>query len=374
MRIFSVTMAPISPPYDDGPKNIVMALAKKLPMHDYYFVSSRKRSFPHTANTIFIKSPFQRTGRHSMALFQKIYIFFLTVLYKSRMDLFQFFFTPQPYFSFIFRRLLKNKRSIQIVSSIHTLLEKNGEDAIGSLFFSDYVVVHSEYARQKLAEKNVKNIVKIYPAIEEERFNGVTAPDSCGEVRIVYPGTYKVLADAYSLGDFCKIALRVKDEVSNARFVMACRIRTREDSGLEKRFKSLVRECGLERSFTFLNTIDEMPSFLKGCSIGIMPARRPMSGILEIPLVLLELAILGKPVVYGNVPPLGELDSRGLGIMVSDDSCESYAKAIIKCVNDGGYASMVGERSRNAVRVDFTIDIAAGEYQRLYKVLQDKDE
>ena len=370
MKIFSVTMTPISPPYDDGPKNIVMALAKKLPMHDYYFISSTGGGFPGSPNTIFIRSPFQKTGRHSMTFFQKIYIFFLTVFYRGRMDLFQFFFTPQPYFSIIFKRLLKNKRSIQIVSSIHTLLDKNKDRAINSLFFSDYIVVHSEYARQRLAEKNIKNIVRIYPAIEHERFDNVTAQGTGGEIKIVYPGTYKVLNDSYSLREFCKIAALVKDDVSNAMFVMACRIRTREDAAMEKEFRALIEEYGLGKSFTLLNTIDDMPSFFNGCAMGVMPARRPMSGVLEIPLVLLELAILGKPVAYGDVPPLGELDSKGLGIMVSDGSPDSYAGVITKCAKDNDYASMVGERSKNAVKADFTMDIAAGEYQRLYDRLR----
>jgi glycosyltransferase involved in cell wall biosynthesis len=270
--------------------------------------------------------------------------------------------------------LLKDKRSIQIVSSIHTLLDKNKEGDLKGLFFSDYVVVHSEYARQVLAEKNIKNIVRIYPAVDEARFDTAKAAPAHNEVRIVYPGTYKILYDSYSLDDFCRIASAVKDDISNTRFAMACRIRTMEDKILEKKFRLLLRKYGLEESFTLLNTVDDMPSFFSACTMGIMPARRCMSGILEIPLVLLELAALGKPVAYGDVAPLGELEDKGLGIKISDGLPGSYAGAIIKCIKDTGYASMVIERSKSAVKANFTMDIAAGEYQRLYKRFQNKNE
>lgn len=379
MNIFTITMTPMSPPHDDGPKNIAIALARRLVMHRFCFISSVKSSFANYDNVVFVKSPFQTTGKHRMSFFQKIFIFFFIISHMKEIDLFQFFFTPRPYFSIVFKRLLKKnkKRSIQIVSSIHTLLSKNQEKSVASLFFADYVVVHSDYARNVLVKNGVNNVIRIYPGIDRERFDRAASVSMAntqlvapGGTNIIYPGTYKILNDSYSFHEFCKIAFSVKQQIPEVRFIMACRIRTKEDVYLEKRFKSLIIKEGLMDIFTLLNTVCDIPSLFGKSSAGIMPASRPMTGILEIPLVLLELAVLEKPVIYGDVPPLDELDRKGLGIRNLDGSTESYAKILVKCLRDRDFSLEVGLRSREAVINNFTMDIAGGEYQKLYKGLQ----
>lgn len=370
MRIFTITMAPINPPYDDGAKNIVMGIARRIKEHCFYFVASHKNKFSPAENIIFIWSPFQKPGKHSMSVLQKLYVFLVTIFIVKKIDVFQFFFTPQPYFSGFYRKFVnKNaKKSIQIVTSVHTLLDKNMPEKIPSLFFADRVIVHSDYAKQKLRALGIDNVTRIYPGVETDRFK----PVSCGNdeyskktIRIVYPGTYKILNDSYSFEELLNISLLATKKIKNIEFVMACRIRTGEDAMLRKKFLLLLKKSGIE-NFILLNTINDMPSLFNSCTAGIMPMRSPMIGIMEIPLVLLELSALGKPVIYGDIAPMDELDRHGIGIRVIDRKADTYADNLIKCVEDKGFYSDIGRRSQDAIKKDFTMDTVTAQYEKLY--------
>lgn len=380
MKIFTITMTPINPPDDDAAKNIVMGIAKRIDKHQFYFISSPGKMFPRAGNINYIYSPFQKVGRHSMSLLQRIFVFVFVLLNIRRIDLFQFFFTPQAYFSRTFRILVKkyHKKSIQIVSSIHTLLARNPAKPISGLFFADYVVTHSDYAKCALTDLGVKNTVRIYPGIEINRFNPATAsrypPDSQvvlgGASNIIYPGTYKALEESYSLEEFSRIVLDVTQRFKNVRFIMACRIRSKEDRILEKKFKDIIGRYSLSEFFSLLNTVQDLPSLFNSVTIGIMPAKLPMTGILEIPLVLIEMAAMEKPVIYGAVKPLDELESKGLGVKVSDPSSASYAAAISGFIEDKDYALAVGKKSREAAIKHFNMDYIAREYEKIYDTLK----
>lgn len=374
MKIFTITMAPINPPYDDGAKNMVMGVARRIKEHYFYFVSSLGRKFKKNDNIIFVQSPFQKQGKHSMSFMQKLYIFLITILMAKKLDIFQFFFTPQPYFSVFYKKFVRknNKRSVQIVTSIHTLFDKNKEDIAPSLFFADRVVVHSDYARQRLLDLGVKNAVRVYPGVETERFKPVHSGEAARSqniVKIIYPGTYKILNDSYSFEDFLKITTGVTEKIPNIEFIMACRVRTREDAILKNKFVSLLKQRGF-KNFALLDTVDDIPALFNSCAAGIMPANRPMVGILEIPLVLLELAALKKPVIYGDVPPLDELERKGIGIKITGPAPEAYVKSLIRCLEDKKFSSEVGRRSYDAVTRDFTMDTIAAQYRNIYSDIQ----
>jgi len=377
LNIFTITMTPINPPFDDGPKNIVFGVAQRLKDYRFYFITFLGRCFSRPDNTVFIISPFQPTGRHKMFLLQKVYISLIAMFMINKIDLFQFFFTPRPYFSSVFRRLLKryNKVSIQIVSSVHTLLAKNRENEVSSLFFSDCVIVQSDYAKARLEGLGIRNVVRIYPGVDLNRFNKYGFESSAikdERVNIIYPGTYEVLNDAYSLDEFCKIAIAVIEQYREARFTMVCRIREKQEYYLERKFKSMVEHYGLIDKFIFLNTLEDLPALFSKSSMVIMPSNKPMAGILEIPLVLLEMAALGKPVVFGRSAPLGELAGLGVGLQVKEESSHGYSELVIRLLKDKEFNRVVSRNSKEAVEKHFNMDCLARQYGEVYDSLKRK--
>ena len=373
MNIFTMTMTPINPPYDDAAKNIVLDIAKRLKKDRFLFVSSYfGKPFGHEKNIKFFRSPFQRTGRHKMSRLQKVYVAFCILFNIKRIDVLQFFITPQPYFSRFFNWLIKKtgKRSIQIIPSIYTLQKKNEEADIPGLFFGDHVVVYSDFTRDKLKGMGVRNVTRIYPGIDIKKFSEGAQGESGNTFKVVYPGTYKTLSNSYSFQKFCTIAHKVIEEVGDVNIIMACRLRTKEDLVLEAEFKKVCEEAGIFGNFTFLNTVEDMPSLFRSCDLGIMPIQHATEGVLEIPMVILEIASSGKPVVYGNVPPMSELSDRSLGIMVSDHSPEAYSDKLIQLLKDKEAARLVGRKSREAVAEHFNVNSMIDKYEELYRSLE----
>ncbi len=371
MKIFTVTMVPVNPPYDDAVKNMVINIARRIRRHSFLLVSSFfGKAFRREANVTFLRSVFQKQGRHSMSFMQKLYVFIMVLLNMGKVDLFQFFVTPQPYFSRVFKRLLqdKGKKSLQVVSSIHTLYGKNDDKVIADLFFADRVVVYSDFTKKSLEEKGVKNVVRVYPGIDCERFAPKPGTDS--SFNIVYAGSYGVLAGAFPFEDLSAVAEKVTGRFKKANFIMACRIRTAKDILLRRAFEKMVERKGMKDNFTFLDTVEDMPALFRKSDIGIMPAKDAMSGVLEIPMVLLEMACAGKPVIYGDVPPLGELADKGIGIMLADRCAGAYAEKILALLEDRDSAASIGKRSKNAVEKYFNIDVMAREYERIYEDLE----
>ena len=373
MNIFTMTMTPINPPHDDAAKNIVVDVAKRLKGDKFLFVSSFfGKTFGSEENMKFFRSPFQRTGRHKMSRFQKVYVTFCILLNIKKIDVLQFFITPQPYFSRFFSWLVKKtgKKSIQIVPSIYTLQKKNKDGDIPGLFFGDHVVVYSDFTRDKLKGLGVRNVTRIYPGIDIEKFSEANKETSGSTFKVVYPGTYRTLIDSYSFQGFCGIAEKVIKEVGNVDFIMACRIRTKEDTALETEFKKMCEEADILGNFTFLNTVEDMPSLFRSCDLGIMPIQRATGGVLEIPMVLPEMASSGKPVVYGNVPPMNELNDKFLGVMVSDHSPEAYADKIIQLLKNKEDSRLIGKKSREAVKEHFNVTSMIDKYEELYRSLE----
>ncbi|MEW6407137.1 MAG: glycosyltransferase family 4 protein [Patescibacteria group bacterium] len=372
MNIFTVTMTPINPPYDDGAKNIVLGIANHIKNHNFYFISAFTRRFKAGSNISFIFSPFQGVGMHSMAFFQKIYITLIILLRIQKIDILQFFFTPQMYFSKIFGNLVKryNKKSIQIVSSVHTLFKKNSAEIIPALFFADYTITHSDYTKNLLTVLGVKNVLKVYPGIEFSRFRANPLGRKSNDLTVLYAGTYKILKESYSFEEFYEISRIVCGNIENLKFIMACRIRSKEDRLYEKTFKKLVEKNNLLQHFIFLNTVEDMPSLINNCSVGIMPSRNQMSGVLEIPLVLLELAAMEKPVIYSAIEPFNELADKGLGVCLNDMSAQKYAETILDILKDRNLYDNISRDSKDAVMKHFDIEKTAIEYQKIYADLE----
>jgi glycosyltransferase involved in cell wall biosynthesis len=187
---------------------------------------------------------------------------------------------------------------------------------------------------------------------------------------VIYPGAYKILNDSFSFSGFISMAENVLKERPDTIFVMACRIRTKEDKDLENAFKGMAEERKLAKSFLFLNTVEDMPSLMRECAAVIMPASSPMAGVLEIPMVLLEAAYMERPVIYPSFEPFDELTEKGIGSAVADMSADGYAKEVINVLTDKTAAGRMGKVSREAVKKDFSFRKMVEAYGELYASLK----
>jgi glycosyltransferase involved in cell wall biosynthesis len=148
---------------------------------------------------------------------------------------------------------------------------------------------------------------------------------------------------------------------------MACRIRSTIDIKLEKKFKKVAASWNILNNITFLNSVENMPSLLNSCDIGIYPSEKRMTSVLEIPLVLLELMALKKPIIFGNIPPLDELMKSKIGVMLSSHSPENYTKEIINLIKKPGLIKETGANGRKTVTKYFNLDTSLKAYKEQYE-------
>ncbi|MBI4707960.1 MAG: glycosyltransferase family 4 protein [Candidatus Omnitrophica bacterium] len=379
MNIFSITMTLVSPPYDDGPKNLVFGIAKRLKKHNFFFVSFLFKKFKVEDNIKFIGSPFQNSPSLRMSVMQQVYIFFVILLNLRRIEVFQFFFTPKEYFARFFKIMLEkaNKRSVQVISSTHSLYAGTNKTNIKDLFFSDSVIALSDFSKQRLESDGVGNVVRIYPGVDLDRFdkrrikNDFFVKDRIPGVKyIIYPGAYRVLNLSYSFKDLVSIILEVKKVFGNVKFVLACKVREKKDSFLEKEFKETARQFGVDKEIHYLNIVDDMPALLNSCDMVILPSYKHLFGILELPLVLLEASALEKPVIYTAASPLDELRDAGIGVGLKDSSCQSYANTIIDLLKDKNKSDNIGFTSKSAIIKNFNLEKMSAEFDAVYNSLR----
>jgi glycosyltransferase involved in cell wall biosynthesis len=93
-------------------------------------------------------------------------------------------------------------------------------------------------------------------------------------------------------------------------------------------------------------------AFLRGLDIVVMPSRYEGS-----PLVLLEAMALGKPVVASAIPGVSEvLEGRDSGILVEPGDAAGLAAAISSLANEPERRIVIGQRARQLVEREYTID------------------
>jgi len=378
MRIFIITTFPIRLPYDDAAKNLAIELVKNLRNHKFTLIGSGK-NFLKKFNVKWISFPFPRK-KQNMPFSQRALVFFnIGMLHMPKTDIFHFIVTPERYSSLLFRILFRlfGKKSVQTITSIHTLEAKRKYKDLETLFFADKVVCLSDYSKDKLKRAGVKNVKRIYPGISLIRFNPekIKQAKKLGKGKehiIVYPGNYKLLDSCYSLDKFCKIIKRTISELHDVRFIMVCRIRSNKDKQLERKFKSLATSYNISDNITYLNLVEDMPSLFKACDLGIYPAEKAMADVFEMPLVLLELMAMKKPIIFGNTPPLNEIMKSKIGVMLSSNSPESYAKEIVRLIKNTKLRKEMGNNGRKTVMKHFNLDDSIKNYETVYKEINKK--
>jgi phosphatidylinositol alpha-1,6-mannosyltransferase len=374
VTVFSVTMAPLGRSFDDGPRNIVFTTARESPGYRFIMVGTFSPPAERPYNLVVIRSPFQSGGTHSMPAAQKLFVFIAMLVNMPRVDIYQFFFTPTRLFAGICGGLLRitGKHPLQVVSSVRTLKSRTRGDIRG-LFFSNPVVTQSASAAVFLRKRGISSVRRVYPGIDLGRFD----PDNAGNFdglgkdgpNILYPGNYSLMAQAYTFGCFFEIVKAIKADLPRVVFVMACRIRTPADAELEKKFAEKAESLGLAESFIRMNTVCDMPALMNSCQMGFLPAETEMVRVLEVPMVIPEMAALKKPFVYGRIEQLEEIRKMGLGACPDDNTPVAYAALIKNILSDRARRQEVIASSREAVERYFDIRGTASEYRQIYDEL-----
>lgn len=354
---------PIFPPWDNASKNRAYNIALNIKKHKIHLLTKKGHLLSWKTENIV----FEDVYRTKYVFLQKLFLGLRLLKKDPHIKVYHFFFQPSFISSLFFKYLLKIKRK----SSIQTILNVFGEgDDLRKYLFADVMLVSSEYMRVKLLNEGFKNVRKIDPGVDCERFSHRALSTDLrerleiGDAPVVlYPGEYLEIRGMPHLLEAIRLVLT---RVGSVRFIFACRIFNKEDLIREQETKKKAKRMGVSDGIIFLQTYDEMPELIGLSDIVIFPTIE-MYDKMDIPLTLLESLAMGKPIIISDIPPLNEIMKAEVGIKVKPGDHVELTNSIIELLTDDERRKAMGRRGRQMVLEHFDIKEIAMEYDELYR-------
>lgn len=369
-RILMVSK-PLQSPWDDSAKNLVRDLVRAGERHEYRVMALRGAEPPDPRAAV--DAVYKGTGTYGPSLGQNLRV--LGRLFRpDGMDIYHFFFAPNPTTSSAarwVRRLKRRKRLVHTICSAPASYE-----GIDKLMFGHRVVALSENTRQALLEHGVKGVVRIPPAIdgqrriskEEKRAVREELELPADRPLVLYAGDYQFSSAA----DTCARALPKLLAGSDAHFVFACRIKQELSRLEEQRIKAWVREHGLAERVHFFNELEKIQHLVAAATVQVLPAES-LYAKMDLPLVLLESLREEVPIVIADVLPLAELLERPVGLAVPPQAPARLAEAVLDLLDSPSQRRDMGREGRAMVRRIYDAPVVAAAYERLYDELLMED-
>ena len=167
-----------------------------------------------------------------------------------------------------------------------------------------------------------------------------------------YPGK-KIIFSAGRLAEqkgfpyLIEAAALLKDKRNDLVFIIAGQGR------LENQLKRMVTKLKLNESFLFLGFIKDIDSYIKGCTLFVLPSL--FEGM---PNVIMEAMALGKAVIAADVNGVNELMEEGkTGRIIPPKDSEILAETINELIDNTELLKEFGKNGLERVTKHFTIPI-----------------
>lgn len=122
---------------------------------------------------------------------------------------------------------------------------------------------------------------------------------------------------------------------------------------LENKLKRLVNKLNLQDSFYFWGYIENVDTYIKGCTLFVLPSL--FEGM---PNAVMEAMALGKPVIATNVNGVNELVEDGkTGIIIPPKDSQKLAEAIDTLIDNTKLLELYGKEGFQRVKENFTIPV-----------------
>ena len=368
MTIPNVLMVtkPMAPPWDDSSKKLARDIAVHAGKTSFRVMSVPGHSFsaPHiTSDPVYASS-----GDYAPGLRQNLRVFLRLLRKDSDVDVYHFFFSPNPVTSKILKLLMKPRRQ----RTVHTICsEPKFYAGVKGLIFADSVVALSEDTREKLCACGVPNVTYIPPGIDLAEVTKVTRENPYigfkdeGEFSVLFAGDYEY-SGAHTTVIRSLSSLFV--ECPQAKVYFSCRHKTAAAAALELRAQEEVEKSGFGARVQFLKEVLDMTDLIRAMDLCVFPAAS-LYRKMDVPLVLIETLANGVPLVVSDLPPLKMLGEAGAAEVIPAQDPEALARAVAKLGQDAGLRRRMAENGRRLVAEKFDIRAVAARYETLYREL-----
>jgi phosphatidylinositol alpha-1,6-mannosyltransferase len=357
---------PIAPPWQDSNKNLTKNIITYVNNVNFHILTPK--GFHFDKSNVISEDIYQSTGDYAPAIQQNLQALFYLITVNKEIDLFHFFFTPNPKTSTVLKHLtkFKNKPSIQTVMSS----PKDYGD-IGNLLFADKIVVLSDHNKNKLEENGIDNVVKIYPGLDLKEIDDYNPYSIEFRKENQLEKNYLVLfAGDYEFSGANKTIMEsispVASKYPDVKFIFACRSKTEEAQKVEAELRQYAVDLGIDKYVMFIGTADDMLKVIRSIDICLFPVTS-LYAKMDIPLVLLECMAYAKPVIITDMSPLNEVYMDDIGLKIPMNDTESLVKSLLDLLGSNNARLEKGFKGRRVVEKHFNMKIQASEYEKLYQ-------
>lgn len=357
---------PIAPPWQDSNKNLTKNIISYVNNVIFHILTPKGYKFD--KENVISEDIYQATGDYAPAIQQNLQALFYLITVNKEIDLFHFFFTPNPKTSLVLKHLtkFKNRPSIQTVLSS----PKDYSD-INNLLFSDKIVVLSDYNKKKLELAGVQNVVRIYPGLNLKEIDNYDHHSGGFRTEHNLEKNYLIMfAGDYEFSGANKTILEsippVVSKYPEVKFIFACRAKTEQAQCIEADLRQYTVDLGIDKYVMFIGTADDMLKVIRSIDICLFPVKS-LYAKMDIPLVLLECMAYKKPVIITDISPLNEVWLDDIGYKVPVDNIDAIVKSILELINSNNLRLEKGLRGRQVVENHFNMQKQAEDYEKLYQ-------
>ncbi|HVR19624.1 MAG TPA: glycosyltransferase family 4 protein [Polyangiaceae bacterium] len=366
MATILLVSKPVEPPWNDSSKNLVRDLVLGMRRHDALAFGrqggdrelGRARLEPvHPAGS----------AHFAPALADQLRVL-RRLAFGRRVDLWHFFFAPNPKTSTVARTaaLVRRAKTVQTVCSV----PRDDVDP-KRVLFADRVVVLSHFTAERFARAGIgpERVIRIPPAApplvpldpERRRKTRVTIGVDPEAPLVLYPGDLE-------FGNGARLTLEAHARLpKETHLVMACRAKTARAREVDAELRALAGRLGTSNRVTFLGETSKILDVVGAADVVSLPSDVAYAKM-DYPLVLLEAMALARPVLVATGTPAAELADGGAALAVAPDT-DAVADALSTLVSDVAHREALGARAREAALAEYDRSRMARAYEALYDSL-----
>lgn len=159
--------------------------------------------------------------------------------------------------------------------------------------------------------------------------------------------------------EFVEAADQLAMDYPDVDFLLAGKVDTANPDHVPR---SILDAFSKKPNVTWIGFIDDMVSFLSDSAIVVLPSYRE-----GVPKVLIEAAMIGRPIVTTDAPGCREAVIDGeTGLLVPVNDGMALAQAIRTLLEDEAMRTRYGRAARAFARDKFSLDAVLAETQRVY--------
>lgn len=367
MKKILLVTRPIAPPWDEASKNFAYFLAKTARDFQFHVLTpGQVDSLEH-----YIKQEHIYSSAH-LDWTQRLRLFGLALKLKN-FDIVHFMLTPTKLNSWAFKKFLTNKTT-KTIQTIATLREDLfSDEELRKIIFADLIVTYSDYAKNKLASLGFKNIERIYPGIDLEKYS--PTPKNLATIElfgikntdfvITYPGEYTRLG---ATDDLVNMLPDLFKKIPAAKFIFANRVKNENDALKKAEVIKKLEKKGVLDKIIFTDTFADMSKIYNLSDIVVFPVR-DMKGKFDVPLAVIEAFACEKPVVISDLSILKEFATKHNSVIIEAGKPEQLVASLVHLHSNPSEAATIAKNARKYASENFDINSVAAKYAEAYNKL-----